>query len=338
MRKKRILVTGSSRGIGKATALALLAEGHHVILHASNPESLSGALREATERSGDRATGEVADLGDLEHVESLCRRLEADDRGLDVLVNNAGLVTHDLRYSTQTIELQFAVNHLAGFYLANRLLPLLAARSPDRTPAGNATGGGESEAPAPGRIVQVSSIAHGFIKEVDFSPSEVVPGARMGTEPFDHRYHYYRSKLANVLFVAEWARRIPRTGVTANALHPGIVQTRLSRAYMKNPLFRFFESLIASSPTKAAGTSVYLSTDESVSETSGAFFKASRRSPIKGLGADRELGYRLWETSLASIPAELRRQLTQSFERYEHLLGVSNSHGEREHHKGTGDA
>lgn len=311
MTEKRILVTGASRGIGRATALALLEAGHSVILHASGMESLQETYETAARRFGNRVTVLAADLSDLHAVEQMCRSIEEDPKGLDVLVNNAALVTHELRYSTQDIELQWAVNHLAGFYLANRLLPLLAAPKAQE-PIGSHGGGTATGAIAVGRVVQVSSIAHGFIKDVEFSVNEVGRDATRGTHPYDHRYHYYRSKLANMLFVTEWARRIPAAVVTANALHPGIVQTRLSRAYMRNPVFRFFESLIATSADRAATTSVHLAADESVSGISGSFFKGCRQESIKGLGRDQELGKRLWETSLACIPAELRDKLSRS--------------------------
>jgi retinol dehydrogenase 14 len=330
MREKRILVTGASRGIGKATAFALLEAGHQVILHARSRESLAPAYAEATGRFGARAAEEIADLSDLAQVESMCRRLEADGRGLDVLVNNAGMVTHELGYSAQGIEIQFAVNHLAGFYLANRLLPLLAAAT--SKPA-SATGDQATDGlRAPGRILQVSSIAHGFIKEVDFAVSEVGNLATKRTDPYDHRYHYYRSKLANVLFVTEWARRIPSAHVTANALHPGIVRTRLSKAYMKNPVFRFFEAMIATTPEKACATSVHLAGDDSVEGITGAFFKASEGAPIKGLGTDEALAGQLWETSLSCLPSEMREQLAQARATYKRTTGASDEG------KGAGNA
>jgi len=322
MKNSRILVTGASRGIGRATALALLEAGHPVILHASSMESLQDTLGEAVERFGGLATAQVADLSDLQQVELMCRRIESDGEGLAVLVNNAALVTHDLHYSAQGIELQWAVNHLAGFYLANRLLPLLATRPQLRS---TGVGGDKTRASAVGRIVQVSSIAHGFLTDVDFSVGEVGREANRRTSPYDHRYHYYRSKLANVLFVSEWARRVPASMVSANALHPGIVQTRLSRAYMRNPFFRFFESLIATSAVRAAVTPAYLACDESVGVVSGSFFKDRRQAPIKGLGNSATLANLLWETSLACIPSEYQEHLRRSWAEYERLLGAPES-------------
>lgn len=309
MNTKRILVTGASRGIGRATALALLEGGNRVVLHASDEESLARAYGNTLDRFGDLATFQIADLSDLDQVEAMCHRLETDDDGLDVLVNNAAVVTHARCFSAQGVELQFAVNHLAGFYLANRLLPLLVSS-------------GVRQNGWPGRIVQVSSIAHGFIKEVDFSPAEVGQGAVKGTDPYDHRYHYYRTKLANVLFVREWARRVPAAMVCANALHPGIVRTRLSREYMRNPVFRFFESLIAVSPESACATSVYLATADSADITSGSFYKASRRAPEKGLATDLMLGRRLWETSLSCLPETFREHLARAQVVYEQISGL----------------
>jgi len=305
----RILVTGASRGIGKATALALLEGGNRVVLHAGTEDSLARAYGNALDSYGDLASFQAADLSDLDQVEAMCRRLEADGDGLDVLVNNAAVVTHALQYSAQGVELQFAVNHLAGFYLANRLLPLLASSGARRN--------GQ-----PGRIVQVSSIAHGFIREVGFSPAEVGQGAVTGTDPYDHRYHYYRTKLANVLFVREWARRVPAAMVCANALHPGIVRTRLSREYMRNPVFRFFESLIAVSPEKACATSVFLATADEVDGISGSFYKASRCAPEKGLATDPMLGRQLWESSLLCLPATFREHLSRAQVAYEQITGL----------------
>ena len=195
------LVTGASNGLGEATALALAALGARVILICRDAARGARALEDVKRRTGNGGVELVlADLGSLASIERAAHLVAARHRRLDVLVNNAGLVTLRRTLTADGFEATFGVNHLGSFALTNRLLPLLRAG-------------------APSRVVNVSSDAHRGVV-LDFDDLQ-------GERHYSFWTAYRRSKLANILFTAELARRLSGSGVTANALHPGAVRTGL---------------------------------------------------------------------------------------------------------------
>ncbi|HOI58000.1 MULTISPECIES: SDR family NAD(P)-dependent oxidoreductase [unclassified Methanoculleus] len=207
MAEQTILVTGSTDGIGKATARALLSQGHRVLLHGRNLGKGRAVLAELEAATGsDRLSLFVADLSVQERVRDLAREVgRAVDR-LDVLVNNAGVFMPEREVLPGGIEMTFAVNYLAPFLLTHELLPLL-------------------ERSVPARIVNVASIAHRSAQAPDLANAP-------GFEDYDGYKAYAVSKLGIVAFTTRLARTLEGTGVTANSLHPGVIDTRLLRAYM----------------------------------------------------------------------------------------------------------
>lgn len=267
------LITGATSGIGRATARALARSGMTLVL-AGRDEARTRTVVEAIGRASPDARVEylLADLSEQAQVRRLADEFKARHARLDVLVNNAGALFWRRRVTVDGQEMTFALNHLAPFLLTNLLLDTLRSS-------------------APARVVTVASAAH--------------QGARI---PFDDlrqghgRYRpfgvYSETKLANLLFTYELARRLDGTGVTANAAHPGFVASNF--AYGHNPWLRAGMLLtrpFSVSPEKGARTSVYLASSPDVAGVTGQYFAKCR--PIRSSAAsyDREAARRLWDVS-----------------------------------------
>jgi NAD(P)-dependent dehydrogenase (short-subunit alcohol dehydrogenase family) len=285
MQGKTVIITGANSGIGLATAVALAGAGARTVLTARDQSRGEAAVREVSERSGNPEVSLVTfDLGSLASVrQGAAEVLERCDR-IDVLLNNAGLVLSDRRVSADGYEMTFAVNHLGPFLLTNLLL--------DRVKAGG-----------PARVVNVASTAHN--------------SARRGM-PFDdlqstQRYAgmkvYGESKLANILFTTELARRLEGTGVTANCLHPGTVATGYGRDGDSKGVLAFGLKLIKPfilTPEKGARTSVYVASSPEVDGVTGRYFVKCRQKTPSKAARDPQAARRLWEVSeelVARVPA-----------------------------------
>lgn len=258
----RILVTGATSGIGKETARALAAMGHDVLVHGRDRDRCRQAVDDIEQGvPGAACSVEVCDLASLGAVRRWAKALQGSGDPLDVVIHNAGVWMNEPTRTPDGWETTWAVNHLAPFLLTSLLLDHLLAR-----PAS--------------RVINVSSVGHGS-GEIRFEDPNL-------TEGFSGIRAYCQSKLANVLFAQELARRTRRTSLTTHALHPGTIQTRLlQRTGFGNQPTR--------SPARGARTSVFLATDPSVAHTSGRYFvDCVERQPAT---RDPELGRRLWELS-----------------------------------------
>src|SRR5579871_1588260 len=197
------MVTGATRGLGLATARSLVRQGHCVLLHGRDERGGRAVIAELlAERPACAPQLLLADFRSLAEVRDLAMRVLATVPRLDVLVNNAGGAFFSRRLTRDGFETTFAVNHLAPFLLTNLLLPRLLASSP-------------------ARIVNVASAAHRG-QALDFDDL-------MSAHDYKLMRAYGRSKLANILFTRALARRLAGRGVTANALHPGVVNTRIAQ-------------------------------------------------------------------------------------------------------------
>lgn len=257
-----MLVTGSTDGIGKETARRLAAMGAAVIVHGRSPERGEEALEEIRDETGSEKLGlVVGDLSSMREVRAIGEQVRSEHDRLDVLINNAGVVSEERVETEDGYELTFAVNHLAPFLLTALLLDDL-------------------ERAAPSRIITVSSVAHGGAK-LDFDDPNLERGYSMNRA-------YARSKLANLLFTYELARRLEGTGVTANALHPGVIGTKLLAVGFGG----------GGSPVESgAETSVYLATSPEVEGVTGRYFRRSRAVESSPASYDEEAQRRLWEMS-----------------------------------------
>ncbi len=266
------VVTGASSGIGKATSVALAGLGATVVLVCRDRIRGEAAKADVAAVAGEsaRPSLELADLSSMEQVRGLATRLAALAR-IDVLINNAGLVVARRQLTADGFELSLAVNHLAPFLLTNLLLPRLTAS-------------------APARVVTVSSIAHrAAMLDVDDLQCERRYLAMLA---------YANSKLANVLFTRELARRLDGSKVTANCLHPGTVRTRFGdTGALWLRLGLAVGGGVLRTPESGASTSVYLaSAPEMAGQTGGYYVNAKRRHPSRR-ARDEALASRLWDAS-----------------------------------------
>ena len=271
MTGKVCVITGASSGIGKAASLALARLGADVVLICRDKSRGEAALAElsAVAEASIRQL-EIADLSSLPEVRDLARRLARLDR-LDVLINNAGLVLADRRVSADGFEYTFAVNHLAPFLLTNLLRGKLVAS-------------------APARVITVASAAHKAAR-LDLADLQL-------TRNFSGWRAYANSKLANIAFTTELASRLAGTGVTANCVHPGTVNTGFGRDGSR--LLRFGLGLgrrFLLSASQGADTVVYLASSPDVEGVTGGYYAKRRRLAPSAAASDPATARRLWEIS-----------------------------------------
>ena len=271
---KTVLVTGGTGGIGKATALGLAGMGARVVITGRDATRAGAAAREIRTAGGGQVDVFVGDLSSQREVRRLAGEVLERLARIDVLVNNVGGYWNTRHTTVDGLEHTFALNHLAPFLLTNLLL--------DRLTQGTS-----------GRVVTVSSNAHktGHIDFDDLQGARSYSGSRA----------YSQSKLANVLFTCELARRLQRTSVTANALHPGVVGTsfgaedpgRVGRVFV--PFLRPFMKTVA----EGAALSIRLASAPDLEHVSGCFFANPRTHVIlkSRRSYDTAVAARLWDVS-----------------------------------------
>ena len=270
MNGKVCVVTGATSGIGKAAATALARMGAQIVLVGRDQGRTEATAAEIGANAAVPPKAEIADLASMEQVHALAGRLGSLER-IDVVVNNAGLVLGERRVTEDGFEHVFAVNHLAPFLLTNLLLPRLTGS-------------------APAWVVTVTSDAHSAAN-LDLDDPNLEHG-------WDSWRSYANSKLANILFTRELARRLDGTGVTANCAHPGVVRTGFGRE--GKPLLRLGTTIARPfflSPERGADTIVYLASSPDVAgETGGYYVKRQRREP-SAAARDDAAARRLWDIS-----------------------------------------
>ncbi|MBV9446762.1 MAG: SDR family oxidoreductase [Streptosporangiaceae bacterium] len=270
MKGKVCVVTGATSGIGKAAATALAKQGATVVLVGRDRGRTDAAAAEIGSVSASPPRAEIADLASLDQVRGLAERLGGLER-IDVLINNAGLVLGERRITPDGYEHVFAVNHLAPFLLTSLLLPKLTAS-------------------APARVVTVTSDAHSAAR-LDLSDPDLQRG-------WDSWRSYANSKLANILFTRELARRLDGTGVTANCAHPGVVRTGFGR--QARPLLRLGIRIARPfllSPERGADTIVYLASSPDVADQTGGYYVKRQRREPSAAARDEGAARKLWEIS-----------------------------------------
>jgi NAD(P)-dependent dehydrogenase (short-subunit alcohol dehydrogenase family) len=258
------LITGSTDGIGKQTALELARKGAQVIVHGRNPAKAQAAAEATQKAAGAKARVEwvAFDLASLASVRAGAAEVARRFPTLNVLINNAGVFATERRVSADGHELSMAVNHLGHFLLTQLLVPTLVQQ-------------------APARVVNVSSGMHqrGRMKWDDIEL----------TRGYDGAAAYAQSKLANVLFTVELAERLSGTGVTVNALHPGVIATKLLR--------EGFGMDGGASLASGAQTSVYVALAPELEKVSGRYFDNSREARLSPGAQDPQSRQKLWTLS-----------------------------------------
>ena len=274
---KTCLITGSTSGIGKEIAVGLAKMKANIILVGRNKAKCQAALEEIS-RNVSSSTNEnrvsylLADLSSQASIHQLANKFLESYESLDILVNNAGVFLSRRITTVDKIEYTFAVNHLAPFLLTNLLFERIKASSPSR-------------------IITTSSVAHRGAY-INFDNLQFERGRYNGVEA------YRQSKLANILFTKELARRSRGSGVTSNCFHPGGVRTNLVQS---NPwYYRLVWAIINPflvSPKKGADTAIYLASSSKVADISGKYFV--NRKPVRPseLAEDHNIAARLWKIS-----------------------------------------
>jgi NAD(P)-dependent dehydrogenase (short-subunit alcohol dehydrogenase family) len=281
MQGKTVLVTGANQGIGKATAIALAAKGAHVVLVARNAEKGAAALAEVQAAGGGGAELIVADLSSHEQVRRAAAELKSRHQRLDVLVNNAGVYVPERHTTVDGLEETFGLNHLGYFLLTRELLDVL-------------------QATAGARIVNVSSEAHRGAKmrwdDLQFEKT-----------PYRGFKAYGQSKLANVLFTYELARRLEGTGVTANCLHPGVIGSGFGQTYGSalSILVKIARPFMLT-PEEGARTSVYLASSPEVAGVTGKYFSKCKPVKSNAVSYDVQSQQKLWSLSEQLVKAHAK--------------------------------
>lgn len=273
---KTALVTGATSGIGLVTARELARQGARVVLVGRDADKAARALASIQLAVGPEAPVQLKcyDLSLLRNVRALAEELQREFSQLDILINNAGIMPGRFTLTEEGHELSWATNHLAPYALTNLLLPLLDA-------AGQA------------RVVTVSSVAH-WVGEIE--PDRAV---RNSPDKYSWLTAYADSKLANILFTSELAHRLDLTGITANCLHPGMVDTGLIRpgtSPVMKALWWAARPLMVS-PERGAQTSLYLATAAEVARVSGRYFAGGRPARTSERAQSRTEASRLWRIS-----------------------------------------
>lgn len=281
MQGKTVLITGATNGIGKEAAKSLARMGAHVVIVGRSREKTQAVLNEI-KSSGGSVDMLLADLSSLDEVRRLATEFKSKYSRLDVLINNAGAFFTSRQESVDGYEMTFALNHLAYFLLTNLLLDVLKDS-------------------APARIVNVSSDAH--------------RGGKLNFDDLQNKANYGRggfavysqSKLANVLFTYELARRLTGTQVTTNALHPGFVATGFghNNGGLVSLMLSVMQRFVAISEEQGAQTIIYLASSPEVEGVTGQYFDKSKSVRSSNESYDEAAARRLWEASeqLVRLPA-----------------------------------
>ena len=274
---KTCLITGSTSGIGKEIAIGLAKMKANVVLVGRNKEKCQATLEEiwrnaSIDTNKNRVSYLLADLSSQASIHQLAKEFLDSYESLDILVNNAGVFLSRRFTTVDGIEYTFAVNHLAPFLLTNLLFERIKASSPSR-------------------IITTSSVAHRGAR-INFDNLQFERGRYNGVEA------YRQSKLANILFTKELARRSRGSGVTSNCFHPGGVRTNLVQS---GPwYYRLIWAIIGPflvSPKKGADTAIYLASSSKVDSISGKYFVNRKPVGPSGTADDHDATARLWKIS-----------------------------------------
>lgn len=268
-----VIVTGANSGMGLATTIELAKMGAHVVMACRSQSRGETALQQAQQESGSTALELMTlDLGSFDSIRAFASDFRAQYDRLDVLVNNAGVVTIKRELTKDGYEAMIGVNHLGHFLLTNELLePLQRARQ--------------------GRVVNVSSGAH-KVGSIHWDDPNLGKG-------FNVAKGYAQSKLANILFTKELARRLQPTRVTVNALHPGAVSTSLGvnrDTGFGKAVYKLLRPFFLS-PLEGARTAIYMASSPEVEHVTGEYYVKCKPDKTTEKARDPKLAARLWEWS-----------------------------------------
>ncbi|XP_039148683.1 retinol dehydrogenase 12 isoform X1 [Drosophila simulans] len=278
---KVAIVTGGNTGLGKETVMELARRGATVYMACRSKEKGERACREIVKETGNsNVFSRECDLSSLDSIRKFAENFKKEQRELHILINNAGVFWEPHRLTKEGFEMHLGVNHIGHFLLTNLLLDVL-------------------ERSAPSRVVVVASRAHerGQIKVDDINSSEF----------YDEGVAYCQSKLANILFTRELAKRLEGTGVTVNALNPGIADTEIARnmiffqtkfaQYVVETILRPLLWAMMKTPKNGAQTTLYAALDPDLEKVSGQYFSDCALAPVAPAALDDQMAQWLWAQS-----------------------------------------
>ncbi|KAI8505548.1 hypothetical protein Bbelb_167370 [Branchiostoma belcheri] len=284
---KTVIITGANTGIGKVTARDMAERGARVIMACRSLEKAEEAAKEIRSQTGNKNVAvHKLDLASLTSVRQFAKVINDAEPRLDVLINNAGVMGCPRWETEDGFEMQLGVNHLGHFLLTNLLLDKLKQS-------------------APSRVVTVSSLVHAFTNGMDFDDINY-------EKDYSPNKAYDRSKLANVLFSRELAKRLKGTGVTSNCLHPGVIMGSELMRFQREQWQKKFGELVAAALSKLVGglfsvfgktveegaqTSICLAVAEELEKTTGLYFSDCVPKETSAAGKDDKAAARLWDVS-----------------------------------------
>lgn len=269
---KTVIITGANTGIGKETTRDLAKRGARIIMACRDLEKAERAHKEIMEDSGNQnIVIKKLNLSDTKSIREFAEVISNEERALHILINNAGIMMCPYSKTADGFEMQFGVNHLGHFLLTFLLIDLLKKS-------------------APSRIINLSSMAHswGTITLDDINSER----------NYHSRRAYGQSKLANILFTHSLAKKLKDTGVTAYAVHPGIVRTELKR-HMNLGLLIMWKVVrpFTKTPVQGAQTTIYCAVQPELETESGGYYSNCRPSRCTRAARDDEMAEKLWELS-----------------------------------------
>ena len=266
---KTILITGTTNGIGRVTALNLARQGHKIVMANRNRQKSELLAKEITQETGNTNISLLdLDLSSLSSVRQCAQEFKATHNKLDILLNNAGMNAPEEVITEDGYESQFAINNLAQLLLTVELLPAL-------------------EAAAPAHVIFVTSMMHKFGK-LDFDSFK-------GWKKYNANASYAQSKLAMQLNATELAERLRERNIAVNTLHPGAVSTGILDGY--SPLQQFILRLFFTTPEKGARTSMHVAALEGSDRPTGTYFSGSKPAKPGKQVADQALREKIWNLS-----------------------------------------
>jgi NAD(P)-dependent dehydrogenase (short-subunit alcohol dehydrogenase family) len=270
MKNKTIVITGATSGIGEVASFRLAEQGARIVLVARNPDRAEATLQKIRKANpGAAHAAHIGDLSRLADMKRVAHEIIETVPVIDVLANNAGAIFGKRQITDDGLEKTFALNHMSYFVLTNMLLPHMKAGA---------------------RIVSTSSDAHRR-GGLDFDNLQ-------GQKNFSAWDAYCRSKLENILFTRALAKRLARSGITANCLHPGFVGTRFGdEAGGFHALGLTFAKTMAIKPEEGAKTIIYLASSPEVSDVSGEYFVKCRAEMPSTAARDDVAAEKLWQIS-----------------------------------------
>ncbi len=258
---KTILITGATDGIGKATAELLSASGHKIIIHARSDEKGERVVSEIQQKTGNTTVNYIAaDFSKLSDIQKMVDKLFLNTKKIDILINNAGVYREEKNILPNGIEESFMINYLAHFYLTTKLLPLLKKSLHSR-------------------IINVSSMIHGG--NIDFDNLQ-------GEKDFSGSSTYSLSKLCNILFTYKLADELKDSQITVNAVHPGVINTKLLNAGW---------GAMGENAKYAAKRLSYLAVNEELQNVTGKYFINNLQTRSTAISYNKDIQNKLWVIS-----------------------------------------